>query len=254
MPKFLRTLMFGAGVAFAALTGPVLAQSTPPRAEIEAIIKDYLLKNPEVIQEALIELDRRQRDAETAARARVLKDDSGVIYQSKYNAVVGNPQGDVTVVEFFDYNCGYCKRGLADLQRLVKEDGKLKVILKDFPILSPQSRDAAAVAVVVKGLVKPDVFWDFHGKLMAKTGAIGKPQAIEVATSLGVDAAKIEKELARPDIAEAFAETRRLADSLGITGTPSYILGDDLVVGAVGYQQLKDRVDNVRKCGKANCG
>ena len=254
MTKTFRSLLLGAGVALAALSSPVLAQGTPPRAEIEAIIKDYLIKNPEVIQEALIELDRRQRDAETQARARVLKDDGGLIYKSKHNAVVGNPNGDVTIVEFFDYNCGYCKRGLADLQRLVKEDPKVRVILKDFPILSPQSRDAAAVAVVVKGLVKPEVYWDFHGKLMAKTGGIGKPQAIEVATSLGVDAARIEKELLRPDIAEAFAETRKIADSLGLTGTPSYILADDVVVGAVGYDQLKERVENVRKCGKNVCG
>ena len=258
MLKSVRSLALGASVAVAALSGALLAGpahalTKEQKAEFETLIKDYLIKNPEVIQEALIELERRQRDAEVAARQKVLKDDGGKLYASKFNAVAGNPQGDVTLIEFFDYNCGYCKRALVDLQKLVKEDPKLKVILKDLPILSPQSRDAAAVALAVKGLAKPEDFWTFHTTLMAKTGQIGKPQALEVAATIGIDAAKIEKELARPDIAEAFEESRKIADALGLTGTPSYILADDVVVGAVGFQQLKTRIDNVRKCGKSEC-
>lgn len=255
MLKSLRTLMLGASLAVASLTGPAMALTAEQKAEFETLIKDYLIKNPEVIQEALIELDRRQRDAEMAARQKSLKDETEALYSSKFNAVIGNPNGDVTLIEFFDYNCGYCKRAVADLQKLVKEDPKLKVVLKDLPILSANSRDAAAVAVAVKAIVKPDIFWDFHSKLMAKSGAIGKAQALEVAQAVGVDKARLEEEMGKLDLVkQAFDESRRLADSLAMSGTPAYVLADDVVVGAVGYEQLKARIANVRKCGKNACG
>jgi len=254
MPKTLRALLVGASMAaLAATAAPAQTIAPAQKAEFEKLIRDYLIRNPEVLQEALVELDRRQREAELAARQKVLKDAGGPLYASKYNAVAGNPNGDVTLVEFFDYNCGYCKRALVDLQKLIKEDSKLKVVLKDLPILSAASRDAAAVAIAVKSMVKPDQFWDFHARLMAKTGQIGKQQALEVATAIGLDKGKIEDEVAKGGFAEAFEETRKIADGLGMTGTPAYVLADDVVIGAVGYEQLKARIGNVRKCGKNLC-
>mgnify|MGYP001765767860 CR=1 FL=1 len=254
MLKTLRALLLGATLAASAAL-PAGAQAIAPaqKAEFEKLIREYLLRNPEVLQEALVELDRRQREAEMVARQSVLKDQAGPLYASKFNAVAGNPNGDVTLVEFFDYNCGYCKRGLTDLQKLIREDNKLKVVLKDLPILSPASREAAAVALAVKTMVKPEQFWDYHTRLMAKTGQIGKQQALEVATAIGLDKAKVEDELNRTPVAEAFDETRKLADGLNMTGTPAYVLADDVVIGAVGYDQLKARIANVRKCGKNVC-
>lgn len=255
MFKSLRMLALGASVAFGAFTGVAQAQalSEAQKKEIQEVIKDYLLKNPEIIQETLIELDRRQRDAEIAARQKALKDLGPQLASSKFNGIAGNPQGDVTIVEFFDYNCGYCKRGLADLQKLIKDDSKLKVVLKDLPILSPGSRDAAAVALAVKAQVKPEVFWDFHARLMNKSGQIGKAQALEVAKAVGADLSAVEKEVGSADIASAFEESRRLADSLGLSGTPAYIIGDEVVIGAVGYDKLKVKIDSMRKCGKTEC-
>jgi protein-disulfide isomerase len=255
MLKSLRMLTLGASVACAAVLGPVQAQSLTDaqKKEVQEVIKDYLLKNPEIIQETLIELDRRQRDAEVAARQKALKELGPQLASSKFNAVAGNPQGDVTIVEFFDYNCGFCKRGLTDLQRLMKDDPKLKVVLKDLPILSAGSRDAAAVALALKSQVKPEVFWDFHVKLMSKTGQIGKAQALEVAKSVGADVAALEKETASPEIASAFEESRKLADALGMSGTPAYVIADEVVIGAVGYDKLKEKVLSVRKCGKTEC-
>lgn len=254
MLKPLRMMALGATVAMGALfAGPAQAQlSAAQKTEIEAVIKDYLIKNPEVIQEALIELERRQRETETQARAKALKDLQPALAAGG-SAIAGNPNGDVTIIEFFDYNCGFCKRGLADLQRLIKEDGKLKIVLKDLPILSPASRDAAAVAAAAKKQLSADKFWDFHVKLMSKSGQIGKAQALEVAKEVGADLAKIEKDMVAPEVAASFEEVRKIADSLGLSGTPSYIIADDVVIGAVGYDQLKGRVQNVRKCGKAQC-
>lgn len=255
MLKSLRILALGVSLAGAAVLAPVNAQSLTDaqKKEVQEVIKDYLLKNPEIIQETLIELDRRQREAEVAARQKALKELGPQLASSKYNAVAGNPQGDVTIVEFFDYNCGFCKRGLTDLQRLMKDDPKLKVVLKDLPILSAGSRDAAAVALAVKASVKPEVFWDFHVKLMSKTGQIGKAQALEVAKSVGADLAAIEKDIASPEIANAFEESRKLADALGMSGTPAYVIADEVVIGAVGYDKLKEKITAVRKCGKTEC-
>jgi len=255
MRKSVTGLMLGVAVAAMTLAAaPSAAFDAKQKGEIEQLIKDYLIRNPEVIQEALIELDRRQRDAEMAARQKMLKDEAPALYSSKFNAVIGNPSGDVTLVEFFDYNCGFCKRAVADLERLMKEDPKLKIVLKDLPILSAASRDAAAVALAVKAIAKPDKFWEFHTKLMARTGQIGKAQGLAVALAVGIDKARLEEEMGKLDLVkQAFEESRKLADGLAMTGTPAYVLADEVVVGAVGYAQLKARIDNVRKCGKNQC-
>ena len=253
MFKPLRQIALAATVAVAALAAPAQAQMTPAqKAEIETVIREYLLKNPEIIQETLIELEKRNREAEQAARTTALKELGPALANAK-SGVVGNPKGDVTLVEFFDYNCGFCKKGLADMQRLVKEDPNLRIVLKDLPILSPASRDAAAIAVAVKNQVKPEVFWDFHVKLMSKSGQIGKQQALDVAKEIGADMARVEKDSTAPEVAMAFDEARKAADGLGLSGTPSYVIADDVVIGAVGYDQLKARITSVRKCGKTQC-
>jgi protein-disulfide isomerase len=250
-----RSLMLGTALAAGLATAPALALDAKQKGEIETLIREYLVKNPEVIQEALIELDRRQREADLAARQKVLKDEAPALYSSKFNAVVGNPDGDVTLVEFFDYNCGFCKRAVGDLEKLMKEDPKLKIVLKDLPILSPGSREAAAVALAVKAIAKPDKFWEFHTKLMTKTGAIAKAQAMEVALAVGIDKARLEEEMGKLDLVkQAFDESRRVSDGLAVTGTPAYVLADEVVVGAVGVEQLKARIANVRRCGKNVCG
>jgi len=253
MLKLFRSALLGTALAFAALPAAAQALTAKQKTEIESLIRDYLLKNPELIQESLVELERRQKDAEQNARLQVIKDPNGPLLASKYNFVVGNPKGDVTIVEFFDYNCGFCKRGLADMQRLVKEDPKLRIIAKDFPILSPGSREAAAVALAVKQQVKPEKFWDFHVKLMNVRGPVGKTQAIDVAKEIGADLGRVLQDMEKPEVTAAIEETRGLADSLGLTGTPSYIVGDEVVVGAVGYDKLKQRIDSLRKCGKSEC-
>lgn len=253
MLKLIRSALLGTALAFAALPAAAQALTAQQKGEIEALIRDYLLKNPELIQESLVELERRQKDAEQSARLRVIKDPNGPLLASKHNVVVGNPKGDVTIVEFFDYNCGFCKRGLADMEKLVKEDPNIRIIAKDFPILSAGSREAAAVALAVKQQVKPATFWNFHVKLMSVRGPVGQTQAMDVAKEVGADLGRILQDMEKPEVAAAIEETRALADSLGLTGTPSYVIGDEVVVGAVGYDKLKQRIDSIRKCGRSEC-
>ncbi|CAN1520925.1 DsbG Protein-disulfide isomerase [Rhabdaerophilaceae bacterium] len=233
---------------------PAFGQQKPlDRAAIEAIIREYIVKNPEILQEAAVELERRQAEAQQVSVRKFTSDQKSPLYVSDHHAVVGNPKGDVTVVEFFDYNCGFCKRGLADVQRLLETDKNVRLILKDLPILSEGSREAAAVAFAVKKQLSPDAYWKFHLTLMAVRGNVGKETALGVAKDSGADMKKLEAELAKPGFDDAVEETKQIASALGISGTPSYVVAEDVVVGARGYDALASRIANFRKCKKAEC-
>jgi protein-disulfide isomerase len=240
----------------ATIYAPALAQdfSGPQKLQIEGIIRDYLLKNPEVLRDAFTALEAKQARAEAEQRADALKTYADMLTQSRYQAVVGNPNGKVTLVEFFDYNCGYCKQALPDLTRLIKDDGDLRVVLKDFPVLGPGSVEAAQVAIAVKKQLQGEKFWAFHVKLLGTRGQVGKAQALAAARDSGADMDKLAKDMEGPDIQATLQESAKLADALSLSGTPTYVVGDEVVVGAVGYAQIRSRLDNVRKCGKANCG
>ncbi len=224
------------------------------RRAVESVIKEYLLKNPEVIQEALIELDKRGKMAEAEAQSAAVRAEKVTIYDSPNHAVVGNPQGDVTLVEFFDYNCGFCKRSLEDLRALTTADPKLRVILKDFPILGPDSLEASRVAVAAKKQLAGAKYWDFHFKLMSQRGRVNGEKALEAAREAGADLARLRRDIDAPETKAAIDETVALGDRLGLTGTPAFIIGDEVVFGAVGVDAMKARVEAMRKCGKSNCG
>jgi len=237
-----------------ALAAPAAARAEPlDRPAIEAIIKDYLVKNPEVIEEAITELQARKAAAEGEKQKKLVSENRDEILSASQNTVLGNPEGDVTLVEFFDYNCGYCKRGLADMINLLDQDKKLKVVLKDYPILSPGSIEAATVALAVKEQLKGDQFLEFHKSLLLSRGQVGKDRALEVAKENGVDMAKLDKAIASQALRASLAENIKLGDALGVSGTPSYVVGEELVGGAVGYDILKGKIDSLRKCGQTAC-
>lgn len=246
-----------ASLALGLFAAPALAQNAPAkpftRAEIEAIIREYIVKNPEILQEAAVELERRQAEAQAASIKQVTADPKSPLYQSPHHMVVGNPNGDVTLVEFFDYNCGFCKRGLGDIKQLVETDKNLRIVLKDLPILSEGSKEAAAIAYALKKQVTPDTYWKFHLALMGQQGRIGKDEALGVAKTVGADMKRLEADLAKPGFEEAVEETKMIAGALGINGTPSYVVAEDIVVGARGYEALATRIANFRKCKKAEC-
>jgi protein-disulfide isomerase len=157
---------------------PAGAQSFSPdqRGEIERIIKDYLLKHPELLQEVMSELEKRQTAADAEKHRGAIKELSATIFNSSRQVTLGNLQGDVTVVEFFDYNCGYCKRAMTDMLDLLKVDGKVRFVLKEFPVLGEGSMQAAQVAVAVRMQDKTGgkKYLEFHQKLLASRGSIDK--------------------------------------------------------------------------------
>jgi protein-disulfide isomerase len=227
--------------------------SAPQKSEIEGIIRDYIVSHPEVLQEAIAELDRRQAEADTEKAKATIASNAEALFNSSRQVVLGNAKGDVTMVEFFDYNCGFCKKTLPDMAELLKDDPKLKVVLKEFPVLGPGSVEAAKVAVAVRMQDKGGrKYWDFHQKLLGGRGQADKARALAVAKEVGMDMTRLDKDLASDEVKTSIDESLKLAETLGLSGTPSFIIGNDVVIGAIGLDGLRTKVSFAR-CGKATC-
>ena len=213
--------------ALVAFGGPLAASEFTPaqKTEMGGIIRDYLMANPEVLRDAIAELQNREKQAENDAQNKVASDLSGPLYSPANGSVIGNPNGKVTLVEFFDYNCGYCKHALGDLAQLMKTNPDMRVILKDFPILSPGSIEAAQVAIAARNQFKGDRFWEFHQKLLGSRGPVGRAQALAVAKDMGADMDRLQRDADKPEIKTGIAESNDLAKDLMLNGTPSYVVG-----------------------------
>lgn len=247
-----------AGLAAATLglgAMPAKAEALSPdqRKAVIELVRETLLKNPELIQEAMVELERRNQVAQVEAQRNALSAEKASLVDPATSVIAGNPQGDVTIVEFMDYNCGFCKRAMEDVRTLAKDDPKLKVVIKDFPILGPDSVEASRVAIAVKTQLQGQKYWDFHLKLMGTKGRINGAKALEIAKEAGADIERLKKEMESPATRAAIEQTVALGDRLGLTGTPAFIIGDEVVFGAVGAPALKQKIESVRKCGKATC-
>jgi protein-disulfide isomerase len=227
--------------------------SDDQRHNIEGIVHSYLLEHPEVLEEAMGELSRRQAAAETEKHQASIAANADAIFKSPRGVMLGNKDGDVTFVEFFDYNCGYCKRAMSDMLDLMKSDPKLKVVLKEFPVLSDGSVEAAHVAVAVR-MQDPDgkKYLDFHQKLLGGRGPADKARAMAAANAAGLDMPRLEKDLNNPEVKATIDENFKLAESMGMNGTPSYVIGNQVVIGAIGLDGLKEKID-VARCGKTTC-
>jgi protein-disulfide isomerase len=227
--------------------------SDSQRGDIETIVRNYLIAHPEVLEEAMAELNKRQAAADAEKHEASIASNAEAIFNSPRGVMIGNKDGDVTFVEFFDYNCGYCKRAMADMLDLMKSDPKLKVVLKEFPVLSPGSVEAAQVAVAVR-MQDPTgkKYLEFHQKLLGGRGQADKAHAMAAAKEAGLDTARIEKDLANPEVKATIEENFKLAEAMGMNGTPSYVIGKQIVVGAVGLDGLKEKI-GVARCGKATC-
>jgi protein-disulfide isomerase len=234
--------LFAATALFAP---PASAQtfSDDQRQQIEGMVKDYLLKHPEVLQDAMSALDKKQQEADAAKASASIKDNNATLFNSPHQVVLGNPQGTVQIVEFFDYNCGYCKRALPDMLTLLKADSNIKFVLKEFPVLGEGSVEAAHVAVAAR-MQDPagKKYIDFHQKLLGGRGPADKARALAVAKEVGFDMPRLEKDMSSDEVKTTIDEDMKLADTLGVNGTPSYVIGNELVVGAVGLDALKEKI------------
>jgi protein-disulfide isomerase len=271
-------LMCGAIVVALVLPAAPASHAQDVRQEIDAIIKDYLathpdelgeivkgymVKHPEAVGEIMVGvLKHRSSSANAsnspapgAAKAAVdhseaIASNAALLFSSPHQVTLGNPHGDVTLVEFFDYSCGFCKRALPDMLTLIKDDPNLKIVLKEFPILGTGSAEAARIAVAVR-MQDPEgqKYLAFHQELLGGGGPASKEKALAAAKNQGLDMARLEQDAASDEVSATLGEDARLASAIGINGTPGYVLGDKVVLGAVGITALKERIEATRGHG-----
>ncbi|MGI9383679.1 MAG: DsbA family protein [Methyloligellaceae bacterium] len=239
-------------VATAGLKWPAAAQdktfSDAQKNAIEQIVRDYLRKNPEILVEMSTELEKRQSVAEAAARGKAIAENASLLYRSPGSFVAGNPKGDVTIVEFFDYNCQFCKRALGDLLKVLDTDKKVRVVFKELPIFGEASENAAKVALAA---VKQGKYFELHSALLKARGQATKAKALRVARDLGLDVDKLKADMNAPDVVAQINETKALAEKIGLQGTPLYLVGDQVIPGAPQnlYNLLMEKVAEIRKNG-----
>jgi protein-disulfide isomerase len=238
------------GTSYLVLRYAPLGQGPEPvsmdQQRVERIMRDYLTKNPQILVEMTAELDKRQASQQTNA----ISDNAEAIFRSPVSPVAGNPNGDVSVVEFFDYNCPFCRHALHDVIKLIDDDGKVRLVLKELPILGDDSVAAAKLALASN---KQGKYFEMHQKLLSEPGKAGKAKALQIAKDLGLDADQLQKDAEGPDIKKALDEAKDLAQKLGLQGTPLFLIGDRTVSGAPDdlFDQLKTKVTDVRQKGCA---
>ncbi|MEM9733895.1 MAG: DsbA family protein [Pseudomonadota bacterium] len=231
---------------------PALALDPADKPAIEKMVRDYLLANPEIILEVQQALEAKQQ-AEAAERTRMALEQHGdTIFRSQNQGTIGPKDADVQVVEFFDYNCGFCQRAMNDMNTLLEGDKKVQFVMKELPILSEGSVEAHRISTAVYRLF-PDQYEKFHNTLLGLQGVKDGNRALRVAQQMELDIDKINEEAGKPNILAAFREVNELANQLGINGTPSYVIGDEVLFGALGADVLREKIENVRQCGKTVC-
>ena len=215
------------------------------RQAVQEAVGDYLRKNPEIVIEAINMLRQREQASETADARNVIAARGPELFDDPATPVAGNPDGDVTLVEFFDYRCGYCKRVYPTIKKLIEDDGNIRFVFKEFPILGPASVYAARAALASHGQGK---YQEFHDALMASKGALTEDRVLRIADSVGLDRGKLLEDMNRNEAEydRVFARNRDLAQALKINGTPAFVAGDVVVRGAADYASMKNVIAQVR--------
>lgn len=241
LPRFFRSALAGAALLAAA---PHALAAEMTRAEVETIVREYLLKHPEILNEMLTELKAREDTASTERVKSAIAGNRDALINDGYSYVGGNPNGDVTVVEFFDYRCGYCKKVRDDLTAMMQADPKVRVVFKEFPILGKTSDEAARAAIAAKKQ-GDDKYWAFHQALLG-ADSLDSAAIYDIAAGQGIDVAKLKADMNAPDIDQILVKNHKLAEQIGIDGTPAFIIGDQLYPGALDADELKALVSEQR--------
>lgn len=246
----------GLMAASAVFVGGMLAASAPAMAKdefsaaqkkaVEGIIYDYLMENPQVIFEATSRMREKAEAEQKYAFERTFEENLNEIFSAD-TPFIGNPDGDVMIVEFFDYNCGYCHRALRDILKLVEQDKNVKILFKELPILGESSLDAARWSLAAH---KQGKFFEFHQQLMKSAGPKSEKQFMKLAKDLGLDAEQMKKDAAGQDVNLQIANNIKLSQKLGIRGTPAFIIGDTLAPGYMGIDNMKMAIADYRENGE----
>jgi protein-disulfide isomerase len=214
------------------------------RQEIETVIREYLRVHPEVVMEALQEMERRQQEAQKRQRAEAVRTYLTELTQDPGSPVGGNPQGQVTIVEFFDYQCGYCKRVTVEIKKLLQTDSDVRLVYRALPILGPVSVFSARAALAAhrQGKYEP-----LHAALMETNERLTEQKVLQLAAQVGLDVAQLEKAMADPTVAAALDRNFDLQRKLNIQGTPALVVGMEFIPGAADVATLKKLVEQARR-------
>ncbi len=218
--------------------------------EIRKIVRDYLIRNPEVIVEALQEMRRRDEAAKQTATKKAVEESRDALLRNAADPVGGNRKGNATVVEFFDYNCGWCKRAYPHLLAATKTDGKIRIVFKEYPILAPSSRQAARAALAA---AKQGKYRELHDRLMRHRGALDETKIMAIAAQAGLDIPKLKADMAAREIEAAIDANLELAGRLGIRGTPAFVIGSKVIPGMMRAGDYAAEIARARKeCAERN--
>ena len=225
------------------------AMTDAEREAFRAEVRAYLLDNPEVLMEAIAVLEDRQAQDQAQADSGLIAANADALFDSAADWVGGNPEGDVTIVEFIDYRCGYCRRAHPEVTELIESDGNIRLIVKEFPILGDPSVVSSRFAVAVLQTGGPEAYKIVHNALIALRGEPDEATLRDLAVEAGVDADDIFVQMESPEVGAVIAENHALARRLQINGTPSFVLGDQLLRGYLPLEAMRDLVEDVRADG-----
>jgi len=242
----LTTLAFTGLLATAAPAFDLSDMSADERAAFHGEVRSYLLENPEVIVEAMNILEERQAQAKAQADLTLVSDNADAIFDDGFSWVGGNPDGDITLVEFMDYRCGYCRKAIPEVEELLASDGNIRFIVKEFPILGEASLISSRFAIATKQVAGDDAYEQVHDALMEFTGNPDEVTLGRLAEGLGLDADAILARMDSDEVTEEIRKTRELARKLQISGTPTFVLGDEMIRGYVPVDHMRALVDDKR--------
>ncbi len=247
----LKPLAFAASLAFATPLAALdlSSLSDDERAAFRAEVRAYLLENPEVLMEAIGVLEQRQAELAAAGDQQLLSDNAEALFNDGFSYVGGNPEGDITIVEFMDYRCGYCKKAFPEVEELLKADGNIRFIVKEYPILGDQSVLAARFAIAVKNLHGGEVYKELHDTLMTMKTDITPEALVRLAESFALDANEIVAKMDTDEVNREIRETALLGQRMQVTGTPTFIIEDELLRGYVPLAAMEEIVAKVRNDG-----
>ncbi|WP_405110898.1 DsbA family protein [Phaeobacter sp. BS52] len=240
-------LALGLMVAPAVQALDLSQMSDDERAAFGAEVRAYLLENPEVILEAVNKLEQQQAADEAARDDALVSENLTALHDDGYSWVGGNPDGDITLVEFMDYRCGYCRRAAPEVEQLVSGDGNIRLIIKEFPILGEASVLTSRFAIATRLVAGDDAYKDVHDALITLSGEPNEGTLRRLADGLDLDADAILARMSDPEIARQLQDTRALAQQLAISGTPTFVLGEELLRGYLPADQMEIMVADIRE-------
>ncbi|WP_209596763.1 DsbA family protein [Ruegeria sp. HKCCSP351] len=237
------------GLSMAATSAQALdlnAMNDAEKAEFGAQVREYLLENPEVIIEAINILEQRNAMAEAAADKELVAANAEELFDDDYSWVGGNPDGDITLVEFMDYRCGYCRRAVPEVANLLASDGNIRFVIKELPILGDASVLSSRFAVATKQVAGNDAYKQVHDALMEFSGEPSEVTLRRISDGLGLDSDAIIAAMDSDSVTDEISRTRALAQRMQISGTPSFVLGTELLRGYLPADQMQQIADGVR--------